>query len=74
MTNLLTDRLLAAIDLHDYRHGGRSPLQATKDYIAKHGEFDGEVMFTKSNKPQDFYNLLQAMLQSYAYVEFYRRG
>ena len=40
MTNLLTDRLLAAIDLHDYRHGGRPPLQATKDYIAKHGEFD----------------------------------
>lgn len=40
MTNLLTDRLLAAIDLHDYRHGGRPPLQATKDYIAKHGEFE----------------------------------
>ncbi|QLL69846.1 hypothetical protein [Lactobacillus sp. 3B(2020)] len=37
-------------------------------------EFDGEVMFTSSNKPQDFYNLLQAMLQSYAYMEFYRRG
>lgn len=37
-------------------------------------EFDGEVMFTNSNKPQDFYNLLQAMLQSYAYMEFYRRG
>ncbi|WP_276859011.1 hypothetical protein [Limosilactobacillus ingluviei] len=37
-------------------------------------EFDGEVIFTKSNKPQDFYNLLQAMLQSYAYVEFERRG
>lgn len=37
-------------------------------------KFNGEVMFTNSNKLQDFYNLLQAMLQSYAYIEFYRRG
>lgn len=37
-------------------------------------EYKEGIMFTRSNKPQDFYNLLQAMLQSYAYAEFYRRG
>lgn len=37
-------------------------------------EYEEGLLFTRSNKPRDFYNLLQAMLQSYAYVEFYRRG
>lgn len=37
-------------------------------------EYKEGVMFTRSNTPRDFRNLLQAMLQSYAYMEFYRRG
>lgn len=37
-------------------------------------KYDGDVMFTRSNTPEDFNNLLQAMLQSYAYAEFERKG
>lgn len=37
-------------------------------------EYKECVMFTRSNTPQDFRNLIQAMLQCFAYAEFERRG
>lgn len=51
----------------------REPIEAN---IAKRWgvEYEEGVMFTRSNTPQDFHNLLQAMLQCFAYAEFERRG
>ena len=60
----------------DYNLMGIANREVIEANIAKRWgvEYEDGLLFTRSNKPRDFYNLLQAMLQSYAYMEFYRRG
>lgn len=60
----------------DFNMMGIANREAIEANIAKRWgvEYEEGVMFTNSNKPQDFRNLLQAMLQCFAYAEFERRG
>ena len=60
----------------DYNLMGITNREAIEAKIAKRWgvEYEEGVMFTLSNTPQDFLNLLQAMLQCLTYAEFERRG
>ena len=60
----------------DYNLNGIANREAIEAKIAKRWgvEYEEGVMFTLSNTPQDFRNLLQAMLQCFAYAEFERQG
>ena len=60
----------------DYNLMGITNREAIEAKIAKRWgvEYEEGVMFTRSNTPRDFCNLLQAMLQCFAYAEFERQG
>lgn len=60
----------------DFNMMGITNREAIESKIAERWgvEYEEGVMFTRSNAPQDFRNLLQAMLQCFTYAEFERRG